>query len=208
MMIKAKGPVWHKKHKEQNVFPNGLRGIDKEATWSKSRADGWVYGHGSFSMVAHQIPVLGCFFWMPNSANEAKRMRQEAGHYQERLRYLVMDSKADDKELFRSLKQDYGIRLATVCRKHMNKTPGRRAMIKAMKTRLCRKYLKERGHTVEPMQGLVKEIFDLDRCWMRSNANNRWLFAAMGLAVQMHQLRAYKEHRSTWKIKTELLGEA
>jgi len=145
--------------------------------------------------------------WMPNSAHEAKRMYAEARHYQDRLQYLVMDSKADDQNLCRDLKQNYDIRLATVCRRHMNKTAGRKAMIKAMQTKLCRKYLKERGQTVEPMQGVVKEIFDLDRCWMRGNAGNRWLFAAMGLTVQMHQLRAYRQERSTWKIKSEVLGE-
>ena len=80
--------------------------------------------------------------------------------------------------------------------------------------RECQKYLKERSHTVEPMQGLVKEIFDLDRCWMRKDDNNRWLFGAMGLAVQMHQLsefgsigQAYGKHKSTWKIKSAVLGE-
>ncbi len=206
-MNRARGPVWHKKHKAQNIVPPRLRGLDKEATWSKSRADGWVYGHGSFSMVSHGIPVLGCFMWMPNSAHEAKRMYAEARHYKDHLRYLVMDSKADDKGLLRDLKQNYKIRLATVCRRYMNKTPERRAMIEAMKTKLCQKYLKERGQTVEPMQGLVKEIFDLDRCWMRGNDSNRWLFAAMGLTVQMHQLRAYRQKRSTWKIKSEVLGE-
>jgi hypothetical protein len=43
------------------------------------------------------------------------------------------------------------------------------------------------------MQGNVKDIFDLNRCWMRGNNNNRWLFATMGLAVQMHQLNAYRK---------------
>lgn len=206
-MIRAKGPVWHQKHKAKNEVPKGLRGLDKEATWSKSCADGWVYGHGSFSIVCHKAVILGCFIWMPNSGHEAKLMYKEAQYYQDRLRYLVMDSKADDKDLLHDLKRNYNIRLATVCRKHMNKTPERRAMIKAMKTRLCQKYLKERGQTVEPMQGLVKEIFDLDRCWMRGNDSNRWLFAAMGLTVQMHQLRAYRQNRSTWKIKSEVTGE-
>ena len=65
---------------------------------------------------------------------------------------------------------------------------------------------KERAYRVEPMQGLVKEIFDLDRCWMRGAENNRWLFAAMGLTIQMYQLKAYHEKRSTWKIKEEVLG--
>ena len=65
---------------------------------------------------------------------------------------------------------------------------------------------KERGYHVEPMQGIVKDIFDLNRCWMRGNDNNRWLFAAMGLAVQMHQLKAYENNQSTWQIKNQVLG--
>jgi hypothetical protein len=56
------------------------------------------------------------------------------------------------------------------------------------------------------MQGLVKDIFELDQCWMRGNQSNRWLFAAMGLTIQMHQLNAYKQKRSTWTIKEEALG--
>lgn len=207
-MIKAKGPVWHQKQKLKGEIPKGLTGIDREATWSKSRADGWVYGHASFSIVSHKESVLGCFLWMPNSGNEAKKMYREAGYYQGSLGYLVMDSKADDQKLFRDLKEQYDIRLVTSCSKEENKTEGRRQMIAAMSTKKCCKIYKERSQTVEPMQGLVKEIFDLDRCWMRSNTANRWLFAAMGLTVQIHQLRAYKEHRSTWKIKSEVLGEA
>jgi hypothetical protein len=30
-------------------------------------------------------------------------------------------------------------------------------------------------------------------------------FAAMGLTIQMHQLTAFKEKRSTWKIKDQVL---
>jgi hypothetical protein len=50
---------------------------------------------------------------------------------------------------------------------------------------------------IEPMQSLVKDIFDLGHCRMRGNSNNRWLFAAMGLTIQMHQLEAYKKGRSS-----------
>jgi hypothetical protein len=33
-----------------------------------------------------------------------------------------------------------------------------------------------------------------------------WLFAAMGLTIQMHQLVAYRKKKSTWRIKEQLLG--
>jgi hypothetical protein len=65
---------------------------------------------------------------------------------------------------------------------------------------------KQSSDTVEPMQGWVKDIFELERCWMRGHENNRWRFAAMGVVVQRHQDRAWTEGRSTWAIKQEVLG--
>jgi hypothetical protein len=62
MMNKDKGPVWHKKHKDKGIIPNGLRGLDQQATWSKSMADGWVYGYGSFSLTSHKHPVLAVLY--------------------------------------------------------------------------------------------------------------------------------------------------
>jgi hypothetical protein len=41
---------------------------------------------------------------------------------------------------------------------------------------------------------------------MRGHANHRWLFAAMGVVVQMPQDRAWTEGRSTWAIKQEVRG--
>ena len=93
MMNKAKGPVWHKKQKEQGIIPEGLHGIDKEATWCTSKADGWVYGHSTFAITSHQHPVLGCFMWMRNSANEAKRLWLETFHLKEHIQYVLQIAK-------------------------------------------------------------------------------------------------------------------
>ena len=206
MMNKAKGPVWHKKQKDKGIVPEKLRALDKEATWCKSQADGWVYGHGSFSFTSHKVPFLGAFVWMKNSANEAKKMWHETGHYKSLVDYVAMDSKADDYDLFKELNRQRNISLVTSCRQNMNKSKNRQTMVRTMNKPRFKQIYKERAYRVEPMQGLVKEIFDLDRCWMRGAENNRWLFAAMGLTIQMHQLKAYHEKRSTWKIKEEVLG--
>jgi hypothetical protein len=198
--------VWHKKQKDQGIVPKGLRGLDKDATWGKSRADGWVYGHGTFSLTPHGIPIVGIFQWMRNSANEAKRMKDEIIKYAGIIKKVFMDSKADDQKLYFSLKKDHKIRLITSPRKGMDKSPERKKMIKEMCTKRNMEDYKERSVTVEPMQGLVADIFELDRCWMRRDINNRWVFAAMGIAVQMAQWRAYREDRSTWDIKSEVVG--
>jgi len=206
MMNQAKGPIWHKKQKDKGIIPKGLRGVDKEATWCKSHADGWVYGHGSFSMTSHRNPVLGCFIWMKNSGNEAKRMWHETFNLKGIVDFVSMDSKADSYPLFREFRRQRSMTLVTSSRRKQNKNKNRIEMHRLMKTPKLKQIYKERSCRVEPMQGLIKDIFDLDRCWMRGNSSNRWLFAAMGIAVQMHQLTAFKEKRSTWKIKAEVLG--
>ena len=77
-----------------------------------------------------------------------------------------MDSKADDYALFRELKRRRKMNLITSCRKNMDKTHHRRKMISFMKQPKHKQIYKERSTTVEPMQGLVKDIVERDRCWM------------------------------------------
>lgn len=206
MLTRAKGPMWHKRQKERGIVPNGLRGLDCEATWGKSRSDGWVYGHGSVALVSHAVPVLGLFAWMPNSGHEAKRMEWEIAAYAGLIHRVCMDSKADDQKLYALLKREHDIALVTVPRKGMDKSPERKRMIREMDTPAHRRAYRKRSTTVEPMQGLVKELFELDRCWMRGEKSNRWLFAAMGVAVQMAQWRAVQRGQSTWDIREEVLG--
>ena len=184
-MNRAKGPVWHKQQKDKGIVPDRLRGLDKEATWCTSHADGWIYGHGSFALTSH---------------------RHETAFLKGHIDYVSMDSKADSYPLYREFNRQKKMTLVTSCRRKENKTKHRILMHQSLQTPKLKQIYKERSYRVEPMQGLVKDIFDLDHCWMRGNKSNRWLFAAMGLAIQMHQLDAFKEKRSTWKIKTEVLG--
>ena len=74
MMIHVRGPVWHRKPQHQGIIPAGRHGLDTDATWSYRQSDGWVYGHGTFRLVACKHCLLGTFTWMRNSGHEAKRM--------------------------------------------------------------------------------------------------------------------------------------
>ncbi len=205
-MNRSLGPVWHPAQKKQGVIPSRLHGVDREATWSFSYAEGWVYGHGSFCLVPHGLPIVGLFVWMPNSAYEPRRMEQEVQAYAGLIETVCMDSKADSLQLLKRLREQAGIQLVTCLRKNFIKTPARKAMQRLMQRPKNRRVYQERAVTVEPMQGLVKDIFELEHCWMRGDANNRWLFAAMGVAVQMAQKQAVTMHQSTWQIKTAVLG--
>lgn len=205
-MVTSKGPVWHQKQKKRGIMPKNLHGVDREATWGVSKAKGWIYGHGTFMLTPYDIPIVGIFQWMPNSGNEAKRMEAEIVRYEELVKKIFMDSKADDKDLYWLLKNNHKIQLVTAPRKGMNKSPERKLMIKDMLTKQNKRDYKKRSTTVEPMQGLIDNIFELERCWMRGDSNNRWLFAAMGVATQMAQWHAYRDKLSTWDIKSWVLG--
>lgn len=206
MMVHARGPVWHRKQQAQGIIPKGLHGVDTDGTWSYSKSGGWVSGHGTFCLVACKPCMLGAFKWMRNSGNEAKRMGLETGKLKGLVTTVLMDSKADEQDLFREFQRQQQMLLLTTPRKGAAKSPARQRMVKILKQGKNQRLYKQRSYTVEPRQGLLKDIFELERCWMRGNANNRGLFAAMGVAVQMHQYRAWQEGRSLWAIKPELLG--
>ena len=210
MLNKAKGPVWHKKHKKAGIIPKGLRGVDKSATWGKSEYDGWVYGHGCFSIVVHsrKKAFLGVFKYIPNCAYEAKRMFEEVKQFGGLFRKVFMDGKADSLKLFSDMRE-MGMTLITSPRKNRNEdsSPERREMLEFLSRPSVKREYRKRSTYVEPMQGVVKDIFDLDVCWMRGDSNNRWLFAAMGVCVQIAQWDAARRKTSTWAIKEAVLNQ-
>jgi hypothetical protein len=58
-VLRAKGGVWHKKHREQGIVPH--TSIDTEAHWTKSGWHGWVYGwklHLIATVAAVWIPLV------------------------------------------------------------------------------------------------------------------------------------------------------
>ena len=143
---------------------------------------------------------------MRNRAHEAKRLWGESGHLRGVVTTVIMEGKADDQALCAACQRQRTLPLGTTPRQHSDHTEARQQMIPVLKRPTHRLLRKQRGQTVEPMQGVMKDIFALDRWWMRGYRHHRWLFAALGVAVQRHQARALTAHRSTWKIKQEVLG--
>jgi hypothetical protein len=156
--------------------------------------------------VACKQCILGAFKWRRNSANEAKRMWVETGKLKGVSTTVLMDSKAEDQALFREFQRHRGLRLLTTARKGADKSPARLRMVQLLKQPKNKRSYTQRSYTVEPMQGLIKDIFELERCWRRGQEHSRWGFAAMGVAVPMPQYRAWQAGGSTWAIKQEVLG--
>jgi len=54
-ILRARGGVWHQKHREQGELPH--TSIDPEAHWTKSGWHGWVYGRKPHVVAAVWFPV-------------------------------------------------------------------------------------------------------------------------------------------------------
>jgi hypothetical protein len=205
-MIQARGPLWPRQPHKLGRIPQGLTGLDTAASWSDRKSDGWVYGHGTCWMVACRNRRLGAFTWRRHRAPEATRLWLETGQWKGWMTTVLMASTADAQALcFQRPRQRRVLRLTTT-RQGTDTSPARQRMSKVLTQRKHKRLYQQRSSTVEPMQGLVKDIFDLETCWMRGHANNRWLFAAMGVVVQRHQDHAWQEGRSPWAITQEVLG--
>jgi hypothetical protein len=84
-----------------------------------------------------------------------------------------MDSKADDQDLVRECHRQRGMRWLTTTRRGTDKSPARQLMVQILKQQKSQRGYKPRGDTVEPMQGLIKDLFELERCGMRGRENKR-----------------------------------
>lgn len=171
-MVRAKGgKVWHKKDKEGGVVQKGLTGLDKEATWGRSNADGWIYGHGTFCLTSHDKTVVGLFSGCLIRDTRGKRLGEEISEFADFLDVVCIDSKADDEKMYSNLKAEYGIKLLTVPRKDMDKSEARQKLIAEQMTVENRVIYKQRGITVEPMQGVIKNIFSLEAVCIQFSQN-------------------------------------
>lgn len=98
-ILRARGGVWHKKHREAGVVPH--TSIDTEAHWTKSGWHGWVYG-----WKLHLVTVVAGV-WIPlaaqltpanhdDGAEAEKLIREVPPQY---VRYLLGDQHYNTPEL-------------------------------------------------------------------------------------------------------------
>jgi hypothetical protein len=71
-MYQAQGPLWHKRDREQDRIPTGLRNVDTDSAWSKSGYRGWVQGYRLVLQgLVFPAPVPLFARWCPNSVGES-----------------------------------------------------------------------------------------------------------------------------------------
>lgn len=228
-LIAARGPLWHKSNRKKNRVPKGLRGVDRDSDWGRSKHDGWVQGY-SFEVVVSATKNSPVFPLLASadtaSAKETTTFDQKIDNLPESTKNVVADSGYDSNHVAERIEYSTesrrtGRRFLCPENKRGSKDKSGRKPVQprneSHRRRLVRRqfYSSRRGkaiycrrsQTVEPFNEWFKALFELeDRVWHRGLENNRTqLLAALfayGLLVRYNHRRGNENGQIRWIIDT------
>lgn len=148
--LRAKGGVWHKKHREQGIVPHTT--IDTEAGWSKSGYHGWWYGwklHLACAVSSVWIP-LAAELTVANT-DDASVAPALVAQLPAEVRYILGDTHYNTPDV-QHLCQGRGCWLVASRRGQYPHTDSG--------VEVRRIFHKLRSQSIEPFNGLFKNVFE------------------------------------------------
>lgn len=148
--LRAKGGVWHKKHREQGIVPHSS--IDTEAGWSKSGYHGWWYGwklHLACAVASVWIP-LAAELTVANT-DDASVTPALFAQLPAEVRYILGDTHYNAPEV----RQDCQRRGWWLVASRRGKYPHIDAGVEVRRI-----FHKLRSQSIEPFNGLFKNVFE------------------------------------------------
>ena len=175
--LRARGGVWHKKHREAGEVPH--TSIDTEAGWTKSGWHGWVYG-----WLLHLVVTVSDTVWLPLAADLTPANVADNAHaptllaaLPEEVSAVLGDQHYNDPALA-SLVEAQGAVLVTTKRGPYPHTDDG--------VEVRRVFHQLRSHAIENFNGQFKAIFDCGGAVPTRGLTKTRLFA-LG-AVLLYQL--------------------
>ncbi len=192
-MYQSIGRLWHKKHRQQGVIPEGLRNVDIESSWSKSAARGWVQGYRLvLQTLVFPEPVPLFAVWRENSRNEAEVTLPELESGRLQITEVMLgDTRFGDLQLPKKYKQKGGYLL----------TP--RELPKERRSWKHDLY-EYRQETVELLFQRIIQAFDLKMCQVKGKAKNGAFVLASVWTYQICFLNNYQENKPLANIKEQI----
>ena len=191
-VLRARGGVWHKKHREAGEVPH--TSIDTEAHWTKSGWHGWVYGwklHLVVTVAGVWIPLRAAL--TPANAADNEQAAGLLTDLPPATRFVLGDSHY----------QDPGLQAQAAAGGWTLVAPQRGAYPHADDGVEVRRILhKERSVAIENFNGQFKAIFDVNGPVPTRGqvATARWVLGA----VLVYQLTLLYRHRLGLDLRTGL----
>lgn len=182
--VRARGGVWHKKHREAGVVPH--TSIDTEAGWTKSGWHGWVYG-----WLLHLVITVSDRVWLPlaaeaTPANVADNVQAPAllTGLPAEVQVILGDQHYNDPALHAQCAADDRLLITTKRGRYPHTDPG---------VEVRRIFHQLRSHSIENFNAQFKAIFGcLGSVPTRgATATRRFLLGA----VLIYQLALWHHHQ-------------
>jgi hypothetical protein len=194
-LIQARGPQWHAKDRKANRIPTGLRGVDRDSTWSFSKHHGWVQGYSYEVVVTADVGTILPLLASADTAcvSEHASFGPKIDHLPKSTRHVLADSGYDNNDYGDRVEQgekgrptgrrwlcapnprhgdpasDRGLRISE--RQARQRRQARSAFYQS---RRGRRLYRRRSQSVEPFNDWFKSLFGLDHTvWHRGLGNNQ-----------------------------------
>jgi hypothetical protein len=194
-MFEARGPKWHKKHRQRGIIPKKLRDVDVDSEWGYSRYRGWVQG---YALVLVNTATEGTLR-VPTDAQSATANCCEKHLFYpmieelpQQTRYIVADLGFDDKKLFDTCERvEHGRekrRLVLPLKQCKSTSTKRSSHVRFFNSAMGQRIYKLRKTSVEPLFDILKSLFDMEPVWMKGEQN---VSSLLLLTVYAYQILLY-----------------
>ena len=192
-LMHAHGNVWHKKQRDKGELPS-CGNIDTEAHWGKSGCGEWVYGYRVHCLVSScSDAALPCDVEVASANVKDARVfkHQLAPSIPEATQVLLGDGGFDEGGCY-ELCDEKDISLVAPIKAKANTPPDRLERARLYNDPEVRSTFALRKTTVEPFQGRLKSLFELEYLCVKGFRNVRTLVI---LATLAYLLLAKLNHR-------------
>jgi hypothetical protein len=192
-MYQALGPKWHKKDRQQNSIPAGLRNVDTESSWSISAYRGWVQGYRVVvQTLIFPSPVPLFAVWRENASNEAKIALAELEKGRLQVTDVLLGDTTFGKEDFVPEYKKAGGYVLTP-----NQVPKQR---RSWKNDLY----DYRRESIELLFQRIIQAFDLKKCCAKGKDKNGTFILASIWTYQICWLNNYKAKKNPADVKEHI----
>lgn len=160
-VFRAKGGIWHQKHKKQGIVPHPS--IDTDASWAKSAYHGWRFGYGLHLVcLQNRFPVAA---WVTTaSTKDHSLLVKLLQAIKDMVGIVVGDNGYQCLKVIQKLYHDFGIlmQIPSVFTTYL-KNPFVNWYNDMIKIPEARFLYRHRKPAIEPLFSLIKQIFDLQK---------------------------------------------
>lgn len=157
-IFRAKGGLWHKKHKDAGIVPHSS--IDTDASWAKSPYHKWRFGYGLL-IIANESRFPTAVFANTASFHEPKQALQLAKVFKDFTTILVGDAAYRVWTVIQQCWAELNLMILTKWKNIRAKNTFQQEYKGLIETAAAYHLYSRRKPSVEPCFSLIKELFHL-----------------------------------------------